>query len=105
MSRFESSRFIKDPKVMNPEALKRACDALGWKYTVKGEDLLVTDLGGREKLHGEFALKVNGGTVTSSVMLPFVRFQATATCPRGVMRDASTQSTVLGIVGLISIAA
>ena len=64
MSRFESSRFIKDPKVMNPEALKRACDALGWKYTTKGEDLLVTDLGGKEKLHGEFALKVSGGTVT-----------------------------------------
>ena len=49
---------------MNPEALKRACDALGWKYTTKGEDLLVTDLGGKEKLHGEFALKVSGGTVT-----------------------------------------
>ena len=64
MSRFESSRFIKDPKVMNPEALKRACDALGWKYTTNGEDLLVTDLGGKEKLHGEFALKVSGGTVT-----------------------------------------
>lgn len=64
MSRFESSRFIKDPKVMNPEALKRACDALGWKYTIKGEDLLVTDLGGKEKLYGEFALKVSGGTVT-----------------------------------------
>ena len=48
MSRFESSRFIKDPKVMNPEALKRACDALGWKYTTNGEDLLVTDLGGKD---------------------------------------------------------
>ena len=64
MSRFESSRFIKDPKVMNPEALKRACDTLGWKYTVKGEDLLVTDLGGNEKLYGEYALKVSGGIVT-----------------------------------------
>ena len=64
MSRFESSRFIKNPKVMNPEALKRACDALGWKYTIKGEDLLVTDLGGKEKLYGEFALKVSEGSVT-----------------------------------------
>lgn len=64
MSRFESSRFIKDPKVMNPEALKRACDTLGWKYIVKGEDLLVTDLGGKEKLYGEYALKVSGGIVT-----------------------------------------
>ena len=49
---------------MNPEALKRACDALGWKYTIKGEDLLVTDLGGKEKLYGEFALKVSEGSVT-----------------------------------------
>ena len=64
MSRFESSKFIKDPKVMNTDALKRACDALGWKYTIKGEDLLVTDLGGKEKLYGEFALKVSEGSVT-----------------------------------------
>ena len=64
MSRYESSRFIKDHKVMNPEALKRACDTLGWKYIQKGEDLLVTDLGGKEKLYGEYALKVSGGTVT-----------------------------------------
>ena len=46
------------------KALKRACDTLGWKYTVKGEDLLVTDLGGNEKLYGEYALKVSGGIVT-----------------------------------------
>ena len=64
MSRYESSRFVKDPKVMNPEVLAKACDKLGWKYTVKGGDLLVTDLGGKEKLYGEFALKVSGGTVT-----------------------------------------
>lgn len=49
---------------MNPEALKRACDTLGWKYIQKGEDLLVTDLGGKEQLYGEYALKVSGGTVT-----------------------------------------
>ena len=64
MSRFESSRFIKDPKVMNPEAMQRACDKLGWKYTVKGGEILITDLGGKEKLHGEFALKVSDGVVT-----------------------------------------
>lgn len=64
MSRFESSRFIKDPKVMNPEALQRACDKLGWKYTVKGGDILITDLGGGYELHGEYALKVSDGVVT-----------------------------------------
>ena len=64
MSRYESSRFLKDPKVMNPEALKRACDSLGWTYKLQGEELLVTDLGGKENLHGEYALKVSNGVVT-----------------------------------------
>ena len=64
MSRYESSRFVKDPKVMNPDVLAKACDKLGWKYILKGGDLLVTDLGGKEKLYGEVALKVSGGTVT-----------------------------------------
>ena len=49
---------------MNPEAMQRACDKLGWKYTVKGGEILITDLGGKEKLHGEFALKVSDGVVT-----------------------------------------
>ena len=44
---------------MNPEAMQRACDKLGWKYTVKGGEILITDLGGKEKLHGELALKVH----------------------------------------------
>ena len=64
MSRYESSKFVRDPRVMNREVLGRACDKLGWKYVVKGEDLLVTDLGGKERLYGEFALKVSGDTVT-----------------------------------------
>ena len=46
MSRYESSRFVRDPKVMNKEVLAQACDKLGWKYVFQGEDLLVTDLGG-----------------------------------------------------------
>lgn len=49
---------------MNPEVLAKACDKLGWKYITVGQDLLVTDFGGKEKLHGEFALKVSGDTVT-----------------------------------------
>ena len=43
MSRYESSRFVKDPKTMDKEILKVACDKLGWTYTVQGEDLIVTD--------------------------------------------------------------
>ena len=49
---------------MNLEALQHACDKLGWKYTVKGGEMLITDLGGKEKLHGEYALKVSDGVVT-----------------------------------------
>ena len=64
MSRYESSRFVRDPKVMNKDVLAQACDKLGWKYTIKGEELLVTDLGGKEKLHGEYALKLSDGMVT-----------------------------------------
>ena len=64
MSRYESSRFVRDPKVLNKEVLAQACDKLGWKYILRGEDLLVTDIGGKVKLHGEYALKVSGATVT-----------------------------------------
>lgn len=65
MSRYESSKFVKDPKTMNIEVLKSACDKLGWKYTIssKGE-LMVTDAHQKEKLYGEYVLKVSGNTVT-----------------------------------------
>ena len=38
MSRFESSRFVRNPQVMHVEILKSACDTLGWKYSVKVKD-------------------------------------------------------------------
>lgn len=64
MSRYESSRFVKDPKIMNREVLKQACDRLGWKYVENGSDFLVTDLNRGEKLYGEYALKLHKGQVT-----------------------------------------
>ena len=57
MSRYESSRFVKDPKTMNKEILKAACDKLGWAYRVQGEDLIVTDAKQKEKVYGEYVLK------------------------------------------------
>ena len=39
MSRYESSKFIKDPKTMNQDALKQACETLGWKYKVENNVL------------------------------------------------------------------
>lgn len=59
MSRFESSRFVRNPKVMRVEVLKSACDSLGWTYIVKGNELFVTDANQKTKLYGEFALKLN----------------------------------------------
>ena len=35
MSCFESSKFLRNPQVMNQEVLVRACDKLGWKYEIK----------------------------------------------------------------------
>lgn len=59
MSRFESSRFVRNPKVMHVDILKSACDALGWTYRVIDNELLVTDAKQSAKLYGEFAMKLN----------------------------------------------
>lgn len=59
MSRFESSRFVRNPKVMHEEVLKSACEALGWTYRVMDNELFVTDAKQGSNLYGEFALKLN----------------------------------------------
>ena len=43
MSRFESSRFVRNPQIMHVDVLKSACEALGWTYHVVSNELLVTD--------------------------------------------------------------
>jgi hypothetical protein len=68
MSCFESSTFLKNPKVMDQEILKKACIQLKWGFrTEKEQDqkaLYVYDVDQRRDLGGEFALKVVGNTVT-----------------------------------------
>lgn len=59
MSRFESSRFVRNPQVMHVDVLKSACDVLGWMYAINGNELLVTDAKQGTRLYGEFALKLN----------------------------------------------
>ena len=59
MSRFESSRFVRNPHVMHVDVLKSACDTLGWTYSINGNELLVIDANHGTKLYGEFALKLN----------------------------------------------
>ena len=59
MSRFESSRFVRNNNIMNVEVLKSACDSLGWTYNLKGDMLTVSDVKQKGTLYGEFALRLN----------------------------------------------
>lgn len=62
MSRFESSRFARNPQVMNANVLKAACDALGWQYSIQNNILLVTEVGSGSNFFGECALKLDMST-------------------------------------------
>lgn len=62
MSRFESSKFIRNPHVMNVDILKSACEAMDWTYRILGNELLVSDAKQGVQLYGEFALKLNLST-------------------------------------------
>lgn len=64
MSCFESSKFLRNPQVMNQEVLVRACDKLGWKYEIKNHELVVLNANQKENLKGEYLLKVKGDIVT-----------------------------------------
>ena len=59
MSRFKSSRFARNPHVMNANVLKAACEALGWQYSIQNNILLVTEVGNGSNFFGEFALKLD----------------------------------------------
>jgi len=59
MSRFESSRFVRNNNIMDREVLKSACDSLGWTYILKGDILTVSDVKQKGNLYGEFALRLN----------------------------------------------
>ena len=54
MSRFESSTFVRDENVMNQQILISTCEELGWMYVIKGDALLITDIGTEEKFYGEY---------------------------------------------------
>ena len=62
MSRFESSRFARNPKVMNADILKSACESLGWTFSIQNNILTVTDAKQTSRLYGEYALKLNLST-------------------------------------------
>ena len=62
MSRFESSRFVRNPQIMNANVLMAACETLGWKYSLQNNILLVTEVGNDSNFNGEFALKLDVST-------------------------------------------
>lgn len=64
MSCFESSKFLRNPQVLNQDVLKQSCDNLGWKYEIRNGDLVVTDANLSQDLHGEYLLKVSGSKVS-----------------------------------------
>ncbi|MFC2349845.1 MAG: hypothetical protein ACFNL7_04340 [Capnocytophaga granulosa] len=64
MSRFETSKFVRNSAIMNQDCLTEACQKLNWKYTQKNDELLITDIGVKQSFYGEFAIKVKGNEVT-----------------------------------------
>lgn len=64
MSRFETSKFVRNTSVMNQECLIDSCQKLNWKYTQRGDELLITDIGVTQSFGSEFAIKVKGNNVT-----------------------------------------
>lgn len=64
MSRFETSKFVRNSSVMNQECLKEACQMLKWKYSIKADEFLITDIGVKQTLGGEYAIKVKGNQVS-----------------------------------------
>lgn len=49
---------------MNRQVLMDACKKLGWKFEIKDDELVVYNANQAANLHGEYALKVRGNTVS-----------------------------------------
>jgi hypothetical protein len=64
MSRFETSKFVRNSSVMNQGCLIEACQKLNWKYNINSDELLITDIGIKQSFGGEYAIKVKGNQVT-----------------------------------------
>ena len=64
MSRFETSKFVRNASVMNQECLIDACQKLNWKFDINADELLITDIGIKKSFGGEFAIKVKGNQIT-----------------------------------------
>ena len=64
MSRFETSKFVRNTSVMNQGCLIEACQELNWKYAQQNDELLIIDIGVKQSFGSEYAIKVKGNDVT-----------------------------------------
>lgn len=64
MSRFETSKFVRNPALMNQDILKSACDALEWEYEIINDSLRIIDVGTGKIAGNEYAIFVSGNDVT-----------------------------------------
>jgi hypothetical protein len=62
MSCFETSKFLKNPKVFSKDVLIKAAQRLNWGYKVTHDEVAITSIPNK-KLHGEYAMKVKGSKV------------------------------------------
>ncbi|MCB0536647.1 MAG: hypothetical protein KDE33_03875 [Bacteroidetes bacterium] len=64
MSRFETSKFVRNASVMNLDCLIDACNKLNWKYQLNNDELLINDIGVEQSFGNEYAIRVKGNQVT-----------------------------------------
>lgn len=64
MSRFETSKFVRNKQVMRLECVKEACNKLGWKYQLSENRLVVTDVGRGQNSWNENLIVIEGDQVT-----------------------------------------
>lgn len=62
MSCFETSKFLKNPKVFSKDVLVKAAQRLNWEYKVSHDEVAITKIP-NQNVHGEFAMKVKGSQV------------------------------------------
>lgn len=64
MSRFETSKFVRNQSIMRIDCLIEACEKMSWKYKREGDTLFITDINAGCSFGAEYAIKVQGDQVT-----------------------------------------
>jgi hypothetical protein len=62
MSCFETSKFLKNPKVFSKDLLVKAAQKLNWEYKTIHDEVAITKIP-NQNVHGEYAMKVKGSQI------------------------------------------